>query len=335
MRDAKLLLIDSDAYTSSVLIDDLQRIHTPDLIHIADPLELPKSLKSNQPDLVIFNYHSEHPNSLIACSTIKLLSPASSLVIIASPGPALKAVRALAKEIDGIDAIVEKPLSDERFHNSIKELLHSRSTARELENRADKLSRLVPEGALSALESDFQYEAELFEAAVLFTDIRGSSQLIREIPPRDFFGLLNETLSAQAKMIQQYEGSVIKYTGDGVMAVFKGMGRSYLALRCGLEMASQSRSQRLPFGIGISEGLVMAGLIGDSFHSGQRHQYDVIGANVHLAARLCNIAEAGEVITTRHVNAVARLSNPEPQEIGTISIRGFDNDVDCVAFRSR
>jgi class 3 adenylate cyclase len=332
MQNPRLLLVDSDAYTSSVLMDDLRQRGIPDTQHVGSVLELPKVLQIAKPDVVIFNYHSQYPESLIACSSIKLLSPNSAIIAIVSPGPALKAVRALAKEADCIDIIIEKPLSDERFYMAVEDLLKVKSATRELETRADKLSRLVPEGALTALESEFESDAEMFESAVLFTDIRGSSQLIREMPPREFFEMLNQLLSSQAKKIQQYEGSVIKYTGDGVMAVFKGMGRSYLALRCGLELAAESQNQRLACGIGITEGLVLAGLIGDSHQAGQRRQYDVIGANVHLAARLCSIANAGEVITTKRVNSVARLRNPEPRQIGSISIRGFEGDIDCVAF---
>lgn len=333
MQHPRLLLLDNDPYTSSVLIDDMRQRGISELQHVANALDLPKVLQDVKPDVVIFNYHSQYPDSLIACSTIRLICPNSAIVSIASPGPALKAVRELAKQADCIDLIIEKPLSDERFYLAIEDLLKVKAATRELEARADKLSKLIPEAALSALENDFDTDAELFEAAVLFTDIRGSSQLIRDMPPREFFQLLNQLLSSQAKKIQQYEGSVIKYTGDGVMAIFKGMGRSYLALRCGLELAAESRSQRLACGIGITEGLVLAGLIGDSHQSGQRRQYDVIGANVHLAARLCNLANAGEVITTKRVNAVARLSDPKPTEIGTVSIRGFDSDIDCVAFK--
>lgn len=333
MQHPRLLLLDSDPYTSSVLIDDMHQRGISDLQHVTNALDLPRILQGAKPDVVIFNYHSQYPDSLIACSTVRLICPNSAIVSIVSPGPALKAVRKLAKQANCIDLIIEKPLSDERFYLAIEDLLKVKAATRELETRADKLSKLIPEAALSALENDFDTDAELFEAAVLFTDIRGSSQLIRDIPPREFFQLLNQLLSSQAKKIQQYEGSVIKYTGDGVMAIFKGMGRSYLALRCGLELAAESKSQRLAYGIGISEGLVLAGLIGDSHQSGQRRQYDVIGANVHLAARLCNLANAGEVITTKSVNAIARLSDPKPTEIGTVSIRGFDSDIDCVAFK--
>jgi class 3 adenylate cyclase len=326
------MLIDSDSYTSSILIDDLLSHGFTDVKTVSTMLELPNALEENKPDVVIFNYHSHQSDSLILCNTIKLMVPNTSIIAIVSPGPALKTVRTWSKQTKSIDAIIEKPLSDEHFFTTLEGILKAKESSRVLENKAARLENLVPEEALSSLDTPFNNEAEIFEATVLFTDIRRSTKLITEMAPREYFELLNDQLSAQAKHINHFEGSVVKYTGDGVMAIFKGMGRSYLGLRCALELASHGREAKLPFGIGVAEGLVLAGLIGDSHQAGQRRQYDVIGATVHLASRLCSMANAGEVITTKSVNSVARLKTPTPHPIGSISIRGFDNDIDCVSF---
>lgn len=325
------MLIDSDSYTSSILINDLLSHGFTDIKALPNMLELPSALEEAKPDVVIFNYHSDQSDSLILCSTIKLMVPSTSIIAIVSPGPALKTVRAWSKQTKSIDSIIEKPLSDERFFTTLEDILKGKESSRALENKAARLENLVPQEALSSLDTPFNNEAELFEATVLFTDIRRSTKLITEMAPREYFELLNDLLSAQAKHINHFEGSVVKYTGDGVMAIFKGMGRSYLGLRCALELASNVREAKLPFGIGVAEGLVLAGLIGDSHQSGQRRQYDVIGATVHLASRLCSMANAGEVITTSSVKSVAKLK-ATPHPIGSISIRGFDSDIDCVAF---
>lgn len=330
---SRLVLVDSDDYTASILADDLARRGIAGIIRAHNPLDLPDLLGQSDPEAVIFNYHSDRPESLAACSTIKMLAPKAAIVAIASPGPAMKALRAWSRQTGCIDVIVEKPLSDERFFLVLDDLLKARVAARRIESRASRLERLVPAPALTAIEQEDAHEAELFEAAVLFTDIRGSSQLIREQPVREFFRNLNEVLSAQAAEIGRHEGAVVKYTGDGLLAVFRGMGRSYLALRCALDLVQDHGGYPLPFGVGVAEGLVMAGLIGDSRRSGQRQQYDVIGATVHLAARLCSMAAAGEVIATRSVNGVARLQSPPVRDIGKVSLRGFSAGVDCVAFQ--
>lgn len=328
------MLIDSDPYTRSVLIEQLTKRGYGDVALATSALDLPTLLESAQPDVVIFNYQSDKPDSLSSLTTIKLLNPQAAIIAIVSPGPALKAVRSWSQQTRGIDIVIEKPLSEDRFFTTLNELLQDKLSLRELQSKTQRLSNLVPEGALSAIESSVDKEAELFEAVVLFTDVRGSSQLIRKMPPRSFFKLLNQSLSAQSAQIRRRQGSVIKYTGDGVMAVFRGTGSAYLALRCALDLAIYSHDQELPFGVGVAKGLVLAGLIGDSNHAGQRRQYDIIGATAHLAARLCAMANSGEVIATENVNSVAKVSSPAPRSIGNVAIRGFSRGIDCIAFYS-
>jgi class 3 adenylate cyclase/AmiR/NasT family two-component response regulator len=332
MKNARLMLIDGDAYTRSVLVEQLTVRGYTNIKLVSSTLELPTLLESARPDIVIFNYQSDKPDSLSALTIVKQLRPHAATIAIVSPGPALKEVRSWSQQMQGIDMVIEKPLSDERFFMTLNDLLQVKITLRELQWKTQQLSNLIPEGALSAIDSSVDDEAELFEAVVLFTDVRGSSQLIRKMPPRSFFKLLNESLSAQSKRIRQHKGSVIKYTGDGVMAVFRGTGSSYLALRCALDLANYSNDQELPFGVGVAKGLVLAGLIGDSNHSGQRRLYDVIGATAHLAARLCAMASSGEVIAAGNVNAVAKVNSPAPRSIGNVAIRGFSRGVECIAF---
>jgi AmiR/NasT family two-component response regulator len=235
---SRLVLVDSNDYTASILIDDLRRRGLGYIHWVASTLELPRVLESVKPDIVVVNYHSDQPDNLMVCSTIKLIAPLAATVVITSPGPALKAVRHWAQQSSSIDVIIEKPLSDEQFFITVTELLRVRTATREANARVARLANLVPDGALSVMDEGFNDEAEIFETVVLFTDIRGSSQLIRETPPQMFFQNLNGLLSAQAALVRNHQGAVVKYTGDGMMAVFRGMGRSYLALRCGLELAA-------------------------------------------------------------------------------------------------
>ncbi|MGZ5776720.1 adenylate/guanylate cyclase domain-containing protein, partial [Ramlibacter sp.] len=106
-------------------------------------------------------------------------------------------------------------------------------------------------------------DGDLFQAAVLFTDMRGSSDLVNRVPPREFFRLLNGSLCGQAAAIDAHGGTVVKYTGDGLLAVFRGPARAALALRCALALAAAGgREPRLPVGVGVADGPVLAGLLG-------------------------------------------------------------------------
>lgn len=332
MTDSRLMLVDSNDYTASVLIEDLRRRGLGYVYWAATTLDVPRVLGTCEPDAVIVNYHSDQPDNLMVCSTIKLLAPLAATVVIASPGPALKAVRHWAKQTSSIDVIIEKPLSDERFFTAVMDLLRVKADTRQADARVARLTGLVPEGALSVMDNGFGGEAEIFEAAVIFTDIRGSSRLIRDMPPQVFFENLNALLSAQAALVRTHQGAVVKYTGDGMLAIFRGMGRSYLALRCGLAIADLSGKHPFPFGIGIAQGLVLAGFIGDSTQAGQKRQYDVIGVTVHMAARLCELAKAGEVIATQGLNKSARIMSPSPRLMTGVVVRGLDVETNCLAF---
>ncbi len=332
MTEARLMLVDSNDYTASVLIEDLRRRGLGYVQWAANPLDLPQRLSASPPDVVVVNYNSDQSNDLMMCSTVKLLAPKSATVVISSPGPALKAVRLWAQQTNSIDVIIEKPLSDERFFITVIELLRVRAATREADDRIARLTSLVPDEAMTAINQPFNDEAETFETVVLFTDIRGSSQLIRETPPQVFFQHLNDLLSAQAAEIRKHQGAVIKYTGDGLMAIFRGMGRSYLALRCGLALASLHGKHPFPFGVGIAQGLALAGFIGDSAQLGQKRQYDVIGATVHMAARLCELANGGEVVATQSLNKAASIAKPVPQLKVGVTLRGFTQASDFLVF---
>ena len=332
MTDSRLVLVDSNDYTASVLIEDLRRRGLGYVHWAATTLDVPRVLGVCEPDVVVVNYHSDQPDNLMVCSTIKLLAPLAATVVITSPGPALKAVRHWAKQTSSIDVVIEKPLSDERFFITVMDLLRVKFATREADARVARLTSLVPEGALSVMDNGFGDEAEIFDAVVIFTDIRGSSRLIRDMPPQVFFGNLNALLTAQAALVRTHQGAVVKYTGDGMLAIFRGMGRSYLALRCGLAIAALNGKHPFPFGIGIAQGLVLAGFMGDSTQAGQKRQYDVIGATVHMAARLCELAKAGEVIATQGLNKSARILSHTPRLMAGVVVRGLDVQTDCLAF---
>ncbi|MFC5496550.1 adenylate/guanylate cyclase domain-containing protein [Caenimonas terrae] len=332
MTASRIVLVDGDAHTAAVLAAELERRGFGAVTVVPAAASLPLALAQGAPDVLVVNHRYGDESALAACRLARQHAPECATVVVTAPGPALAAVHEWARQLPGIDVIAEKPFVDDRFYWTLTELLAAKAAVRESRRRAERLAQLLPEGAVSSAGEDAQKRAELFEAAVLFTDIRDSSRLANQMAPREFFDVLNLSLSEQTSRIRLWQGSVVKYTGDGVMAVFRGMGRSYLALRCGLELAAMSSGQRLPYGVGIAQGLVLGGLIGDAGRTGQLRQFDVIGATAHLAARLCALADPGQLVATNGVNAVAQVRTPQPRPIAQVSIRGFAAPVDCVKF---
>ena len=167
----------------------------------------------------------------------------------------------------------------------------------------------------------------MIEAAILFTDLRRSTALASALAPPALFDAINRSLSAQAGCVRRWGGTVVKFTGDGLLANFRGRGRAHLALRCALELQQDSaaREPDLPIGVGVAEGVVMKGLIGEPGNQ----LFDVIGATVHLAARLCASAQDGETVITPRLMRAAGLPL-ERARTRMVELRGFDQPFDAI-----
>ena len=178
-------------------------------------------------------------------------------------------------------------------------------------------------------------EGRLVEVAVLESDIRGFTKLSSTLTPVEVIAMLNLYIRVQADIIVAAGGSVDKFMGDAVLAVFEGPERSKKALGAALaiQAAVADMNERGVFarpigiGIGLSEGEVVMGNMG----SDQRMEYTVIGSVVNLAARLCTAAHAGEVVAQStvvdHGDGVADDLVWQPDEI---IAKGFADPVACI-----
>jgi adenylate cyclase len=144
------------------------------------------------------------------------------------------------------------------------------------------------------------------EATILFTDIREFSTMAEQLSAREVADILARHLSAMAEIVLEHGGTIDKFSGDGVMAVFGAPDpmpdHPSRALRCALAM--QARQQQLNWeswsagvpplgvGIGVNTGTVVAGTIGGA----GRLEYTVLGDAVNLAQRLQSVAAAGEIL---------------------------------------
>jgi class 3 adenylate cyclase len=134
------------------------------------------------------------------------------------------------------------------------------------------------------------------EVTILFSDIRGFTAFSEGHDPEEVISHLNEYLSAMVDIIFKYEGTLDKFIGDAIMAVFGSPithdDDPVRAVKTALEMQKRLvllntewvKKGRTPLtiGIGINTGVVIVGNIGDV----RRMEYTVIGDNVNLASRL-------------------------------------------------
>jgi class 3 adenylate cyclase/DNA-binding NarL/FixJ family response regulator len=177
---------------------------------------------------------------------------------------------------------------------------------------------------------------EEVEVTILFSDIRGFSTLAEQLPAREVAGILARHLSAMAEVVLEYGGTIDKFAGDGVMAVFGAPDHipdhAERALRCALAMQErQGRlnretpaegSPQLGIGIGVNTGTVIAGTVGGA----GRLEYTVLGDAVNLAQRLQAEAAAGEILATGATMAAAPSMVAEP--IGSKQVKGRKESVE-------
>ncbi|HAL72821.1 MAG TPA: hypothetical protein DCP71_13730 [Verrucomicrobiales bacterium] len=143
---------------------------------------------------------------------------------------------------------------------------------------------------------------ELRDVAMLFCDIRGFTALTEKMPPHEVIELLNEHMTLLTQVAYDHGGIVDKFVGDLIMVLFGAPittgNDAQRAVACAKAMLNarhslnQNCQHPLEIGIGIATGNVVAGCMG----SDQRLSYTVIGHRVNLASRLCNIAQAGEIV---------------------------------------
>jgi class 3 adenylate cyclase len=172
---------------------------------------------------------------------------------------------------------------------------------------ADVAQRAIQEGA--------SLSGDVVEAAVLFIDLVGSTQLAESRPPQEVAEVLNDFFRIVVDAVDERHGLINKFAGDAALAVFGAPLRmsestkpSSAALMTARALGTQLR--RLPvvdFGIGVSAGRVFAGNIGAE----NRYEYTVIGDAVNEAARLADLAKTADRRILCSAAAVDRADEAE------------------------
>ena len=167
--------------------------------------------------------------------------------------------------------------------------------------------------------------------AVLFSDIRGFTALSEQLAPEEIAALLGDYFATMVEAVFEHGGTVDKFIGDAVMAVWgaplpdpDAPDRALVAaLAMRRELAAESRRRvkaghpAIDAGFGLSFGEVFAGNVG----SERRLEYTVVGDAVNLASRLCQMAGPGEILVTGEL-ASGLTRAPVLEELPDIVVKG-------------
>jgi adenylate cyclase len=210
------------------------------------------------------------------------------------------------------------------------------------ERERDVFGRLVsPEVRDQLVQGELVLGGHEVEVTVLFSDIRGFTQLCEGLKPRDVVLTLNEHFTRMTHAVQRFGGYVNNYMGDAMVVVFGAptpdphrVERALYAAAAMRQALAEFNGERasygaapLSIGIGLASGTALAGQIG----SPERCIYTVIGDTVNIAARIEGLAKE-ETGMVAFVNQATHDLLPRPlreclRPLGARTIKGRDSEI--------
>jgi len=186
---------------------------------------------------------------------------------------------------------------------------------------------------------DIRLGGERREVTILFADIRGFSLISERLSAEEIVHLLNDFFTLMVEVIFKYEGTVDKFMGDGLMAIYGApishKDDALRTIKTAMEMKerlkefNKTRPEPIHIGIGITSGEVVIGNIG----SEKRMEYTAIGIRVNLAARLQAISENDQILIDK--DTYLKIANlVKVVKLEPIRIKGLESPVEIYEVNS-
>lgn len=171
------------------------------------------------------------------------------------------------------------------------------------------------------------------EITVLFADIRGYSAYAEKLPPEKVVDMLNDYLSLAANVILGYGGTLDKYVGDGLMAIFNAPEPQQYHLNQAIESAlllqeatrelGARRGEELAFSVGLHIGDAVVGYIGTD----AAINYTAVGDTVNIAKRLQETAKAGQILIEEEIINQLHGGKIKTRELGELKFKNRQQSV--------
>ena len=318
------------------------------------------ALSKQHPDLVLLDILMPGMDGYEVCRRIREDPGTAFLpVIMMTASGEQEKIRAIES---GADDFVNKPFDQaellarvrslvrvKRYHDTIerqaaelagwnRELEHRVQDQIEQLERVGRLRRFLPaqlaDLIISSGDESF-LNAHRREITVVCCDLRGFTAFAESAEPEDVWEILGEYNGALGDLIGRFEGTLERFTGDGLVVFFNDpipchdaplrSVRMALTMRQRVqELADgwQRRGHELALGVGIDQGYATLGRVGYA----DRFEYASVGSVTNLAARLCAEAAPWQILVTQRVNAVAE-EFVVSRLVGELSLRGFSRPI--------
>jgi adenylate cyclase len=299
---ARVLVVDDSSLAVNLVREGLESLGYE--VHgFTDPFEALEKVFRLRPDIVLSDLDMPGITGAELCRRLKT-GPTRALPVII-----LTANDTDAQRVDGLrsgaDDYVTKSASLEELAARIDSIVRrTGETERVRKLFARYTSDAVVEEILKS--GEVVLTGENREVTLLFADIRNFTALAESLPPETVMDSLNRVLGQLSEAVLTCGGTLDKYLGDGLMAVFgapvrhdddalRALQAAKMMMVAMTALNDEGRPQGRPemhLGIGINSGKVVVGSLG----SAQRTEYTCIGDAVNVAARLCAAAAPGEIL---------------------------------------
>ncbi len=271
--------------------------------------------RSEHPDLVILDVNMPGLSGFEVCSELKADEATANIPVIMLT--ALTDVEARVEGLaTGADDYLTKPYSPRELMARVNTRLRLKATTDDLLETQELIratfERFVAVSVVEQLLRDpskVQLGGKLQNVTVLFADLEGFTSLSERTPPQKLLSILNKYHTFIVKIIQRYGGTVDKFLGDGVMALYntplEQPDHAARAVKSVLYIEDEIHSfhesvepqYRIKINFGIHTGNAVVGNVGTT----DIMDFTAVGDAVNVAARLQGLAAGGQILISEAV----------------------------------
>jgi class 3 adenylate cyclase len=355
---ARILVVD-DQRANVEMMAEILRTRGYTVSTAANGAEALERVREARPDVVVSDILMPQLDGYALCRRLRASAETALLPVILVTSIEAQDERVRGLEA-GADDFLSRPINWEELFARVRSLLRVKALQDELKElnaqleervrehvkQLERLSRLkrffsrpVAEAIVAGGEEMLRPHRR--EITAVFLDLRGFTAFTDRADPDEVMELLRDYHVTLGKTVDQFGGTLEHFAGDGIMIFFSDplpvdrpaerAVRMALALQEAFTPISSAWARighDVGLGIGIAQGEATLGVIG----SEQRWEYAAIGNVPNLSARLCGVAQAGEIILDAQTeHDVAHLA--ETEQVGPLTLRGFAHPI--AAFRLR